>query len=110
MNNENKAKEDKMKRYLALTNQLISNFDDIKITQVPQEENLEANEVAKLALSETNEQQPGLYMKVQYLLSIKGFSVNYIQSGKSWMNPIITYIKERNLPADLAEARKVKVR
>ena len=32
MNNEYKAKEDKKKRYLALTNQLISNFDDVKIT------------------------------------------------------------------------------
>ena len=35
MNNEYEAKEDRMKRYLALTNQLISNFDDVKITQVP---------------------------------------------------------------------------
>ena len=32
MNNEYEAKEDKKKRYLALTNQLISNFDDVKIT------------------------------------------------------------------------------
>ena len=32
MNNGYEAKEDKMKRYLALTNQLISNFDDVKIT------------------------------------------------------------------------------
>ena len=32
MNNEYEAKEDRMKRYLALTNQLISNFDDVKIT------------------------------------------------------------------------------
>jgi len=39
MNNEYEAKEDRMKRYLALTNQLISNFDDVKIAQVPWEEN-----------------------------------------------------------------------
>ena len=32
MNNEYEAKEDRMKRYLALTNQLISNFDDVKIS------------------------------------------------------------------------------
>ena len=32
MNNEYEAKEDRMKRYLALTNQLISNFDDVNIT------------------------------------------------------------------------------
>ena len=55
MNNRYEAKEDKMKRYLALTSQLISNFDDVKITQVPWEENSEANEVARLASLKTNE-------------------------------------------------------
>ena len=44
-----------MKRYLSLTSQLISNFDDVKITQVLREENSKANKVAKLALLETNE-------------------------------------------------------
>ena len=49
MNNKYEAKEDRMKRYLALTSQLISNFDDVKITQVLREGNLEADEVARLA-------------------------------------------------------------
>ena len=110
MNNEYEAKEDRMKRYLALTNQLISNFDDVKITQVPREENSETDEVAKLASSETSERQPGLLMKVQYLPSIKGIDVNYVQSEESWMDPIITYIKSGNLSSYPTEARKVKVR
>ena len=83
MNNEYKAKEDRMKRYLVLTNQLISNFNDVKITQVTRVENSEVDKVAKLALSNTNEQRPGLYMEVQHLLSIEGFDMNYIQSGAS---------------------------
>ena len=58
MNNEYEAKEDRMKRYLALTNQLIFNFDDVKNTQVPVEENSEADEVAKLASSKTGERRP----------------------------------------------------
>ena len=32
MNNEYKVKKDRMKRYLALTSQLISSFDDVKIS------------------------------------------------------------------------------
>ena len=32
MNDEYEAKEDRMKRYLAVTSQLISDFDDVKIT------------------------------------------------------------------------------
>ena len=110
MNNEYEAKEDRMKRYLALTNQLISNFDDVKITQVPREENFKANEVAKLASSKTNERRPGLHIEVQYLPSIEGSVVNYVQLRESWMDPIITYIKYGNLPTDPVEARKVKVR
>ena len=31
---EYEAKEDRMKRYLKLTSQLVSNFDDVRITQV----------------------------------------------------------------------------
>ena len=32
MNDEYEAKEDRMKRYLAVTSQLISDFDDVKIS------------------------------------------------------------------------------
>ena len=31
---EYEAKEDRMKRYFKLTSQLVSNFDDVRITQV----------------------------------------------------------------------------
>jgi len=109
MTNEYEAKEDRMKRYLTLTNQLVSNFDDFKITQLPREENSEAGEVARLASSDTNEGRPGLYMEVQHLPSIEGFDMYYVQSVESWMDPKITYIKDGNLPADPSEARKVKV-
>ena len=64
MNSEYEVKEDKMKRYLALTSQLISNFDDVKITPVPQEENSKVDEVAKLASLETSERRPNLLVKV----------------------------------------------
>ena len=109
MTNEYEAKEYRMKRYLTLTNQLVSNFDDFKITQLPREENSEADEVARLASSYTNERQPGLYMEVQHLPSIEGFDMNYVQSVESWMDLKITYIKDGNLLADPSEARKVQV-
>jgi len=72
---EYEAKEDRMKRYLKLTNQLVSNFDDVKITQVPKEENSEANEVARLASSDNDEGRPGVYMEVQSLPYIEGLDV-----------------------------------
>ena len=78
MTNEYEAKEDRMKRYLTLNNQLFSNFNDVKITQVPKEENSEANEVPRLASSDTNERRLELYMEVQYLPSIEEFDENYV--------------------------------
>ena len=110
MNSEYEVKEDKMKRYLALTSQLISNFDDVKITQVPREENSKADEVAKLASLETSKRRPDLLVKVQYLPSIERLEVSCVLSGKIWMDPIVIYIKDGSLPLDLVEARKVKIR
>ena len=52
--NEYEAKENRMKMYLKLTSQLVSNFDDVRITQVPREENFEADKVARLASSNNN--------------------------------------------------------
>ena len=97
---EYEVKEDRIKRYLTLTNQLVSNFDDVKITQVPREENSEVDKVARLASSDTNEGRPGLYMKVQHLPSVEGFDVSDVQFGGSWMDPIITYIRDGHLLAD----------
>ena len=52
--NEYETKEDRMKMYLKLTSQLVSNFNDVSITQVPKEENFEADKVARLASSNNN--------------------------------------------------------
>ena len=49
-------------------------------------------------------------MEVHHLPSIEGFDVNYVKSIESWMDPIIMYIKDGNLPANPLDARKVKVR
>ncbi|XP_075665563.1 uncharacterized protein LOC142635258 [Castanea sativa] len=81
-----------------------------QITQVPREENLEVDEIVRLASSDTNGGQLGLYMEVQHHPSIEGFDVTYIQSRGSWMDPIITYMRDDNLPTDPSEARKFKVR
>nr|XP_023871640.1 uncharacterized protein LOC111984244 [Quercus suber] len=67
LKNEYEAKEDRMKRYMALANQLISDFDDVKIIQVPREENSEADEVARLASSDTSKRRPDLLLEVKYL-------------------------------------------
>ena len=41
------AKETRMQRYLKLTNQLVSKFDRVEFAQVPRDQNVEADEMAK---------------------------------------------------------------
>ena len=50
---EYEAKEDS-EMVLKLIGQLVSNFDDVRISQVPREENFEADEVARLASSNSD--------------------------------------------------------
>jgi len=47
--NEYEVKEERMKRYLKLTSQLINDFDDVRFKQIPLENNSAAEEVSKLA-------------------------------------------------------------
>jgi len=49
-------------------------------------------------------------MKVQTIPSIEGLDVIYVQSKGSWMDPILTYIRDRTLPSNPSEARKIRVR
>ena len=49
-------------------------------------------------------------MEVQYLPSIGRIDMNYVRLEKSWMDPIIIYIKSGNLLFDPIEARKVRIR
>lgn len=44
--NEYEVKEERMERYLKLTNQLVDYFDDVKFEQIPWENNSDADEVA----------------------------------------------------------------
>ena len=44
-----KAKETRMQRYLKLTNQLVSKFDQVEFAQVPRDQNEVADEVARSA-------------------------------------------------------------
>ena len=62
--NEYEVKEETMKRYLKLTNQLVDYFDDVRFKQISWENNLAAGDVPRLASSEDATEKPRLYMEV----------------------------------------------
>ena len=79
--NKYEAKEERIKRYLNLTNQLVDCFNDVKFEQIPRENNLAANEVVKLASIENAPEKPGLYMAIQSIPNIEGLQAFLVQQS-----------------------------
>uniref|UniRef100_A0A2N9F9N7 Integrase catalytic domain-containing protein n=1 Tax=Fagus sylvatica TaxID=28930 RepID=A0A2N9F9N7_FAGSY len=90
-----------------LLNQGTGNDYTKVILQIPREQNIEADTLAKLASSEEAIDQR---IEIQNSPSHKGEEMNPINISNSWMTPITKYLEDESLPTDVVEARKVKVR
>ena len=83
-----KAKEEQMKKYLEKVLQLVKKFKEANLVQIPREENIEADALAK----EASANQPmDEFDEVQYLPSIDIPEVLQVQNEGSWMAPIVSY-------------------
>ena len=71
------------------------------------EENAEADILAKTASAD---EIIGDQVKVQYIPSIDVLEVNQVDGITNWTTPIISYLKNRVLPKDKEEVRKLMVR
>lgn len=60
-----------MQKYLKLTNQLIGEFERVNFVQIPRDQNLEADEVARYTSSEDKTSFPNLKLEMQKSPSIK---------------------------------------
>ena len=106
------AKEERMKKYLEKVLQLVKKFKEANFVQIPREENIEADALAKEALVKeaSANQLMDEFDEVQYLPSIDIPEVLQVQNEGSWMTPIISYLKGGTLPERKDEARKLRVR
>ena len=77
--NKYEAKQEIMKRYLKLTNQLVNYFDHVKFEQMPWENNSATDEVTKLASTENTLEKSRLYMEIQTILSTEGLQAFLVQ-------------------------------
>ena len=103
------AKEERMQKYLKLTKHLTQEFEEVEFVQVPSQ-NMAADEISKLASSEEGGVNKDLAMEVQKHPSIEEVSTFTIQSGSSWMTPIVSFLRDGHLPKDAGEARKIRKR
>ena len=92
------AKEERMKKYLSRVMCLVKRFEKVDFVQIPREENVEADTIAKEASANESMDKSD---EVQYMPSI---------DRGNWMAPIISYLKDGRLPEEKDEARKLRVR
>ena len=101
------AKEERMKKYLNKVRRLIKKFSEAHFVQIPREENMEADTLAKEAsVSEMTDR----FNEIQYMPSIDLLEVQQIGSDENWMTPIVGYLKEGKLPQGKDEARKLRIK
>ena len=107
VNGTYEAKEGRMKKYLEKVLRLVKKFKEANFVQIPREENVEADTLAKEA-SATEAMDE--FDEVQYVLSIDLPEVQQIGNRENWMTPIVSYLKDRKLPKGNDEARKLRVK
>ena len=68
---EYEAKEERMQKYLKLTKHLAQKFDKLEFVQIPRDQNMAADEIAKMASLEEGSTSMDLNMEVQKRPSIE---------------------------------------
>ena len=91
VNRTYKAKEGRMKKYLEKVLLLVKKFKEANFVEIPKEENVEADVLAKEA-SATEPMDE--FDEVQYVPSIDLPKVQQIEDRENWMTPIVSYLKD----------------
>ena len=107
VNRTYKAKEGRMKKYLEKVLLLVKKFKEANFVQIPREENVEADFLAKEAsVTEPMDE----FDEVQYVPSIDLLEVQQIEDRENWMTPIVSYLKDGKLPEGKDKAKKLRIR
>ena len=101
------AKEGWMKKYLNRVRQFVMKFKEVSFVQLPREENMEADALAKVALAGEARDE---FDKIQYMPSIDLLEAQQIEERVNWMTPIVIYLKDERLPDDKDETKKLRIK
>ena len=99
-----------MQWYLSQVKQLQSSFEAFSIKQVPKRKHAHTDSLATLVTS-LGEGLPRVII-VEDLVAPNWDSqvpigINKIHVGLNWMNPMVSFLKDRTLPKDKTKAKKV---
>ncbi|KAI5351623.1 hypothetical protein L3X38_004514 [Prunus dulcis] len=110
VNQEFTAKDASMTAYLQHARHLLATFHAHSIKQVPRLENSHADALARLASA--LEQGMGRHIHIEFLAqpSTQAPLICTIDHSPTWMDPILQFLQNQTLPANPAEARRVRHR
>ena len=107
---ELEAKDERMQGYLNQIRFLQSKFESFSLHHIPRSGNTHANSLATLVSSLTKSLPRVILIEDLYKpteINRVAAHVQQIQVGSSWMDPIISFLKENTLPSDKLEAEKI---
>ena len=99
-----------MQKYLKLTNQLVRKFDRLEFVQIPRDENDEVDKVSRSASVDDQAKVTDWRLEEQNSLSIKEFQTFPMHTRSRWTSPILSYLKDGQLPLNPEEAKKIQKR
>ena len=105
------ARDERMQGYLNQVRFLQSKFESFSLHHIPRSGNTHAYSLATLASSLAQSLPRVILVEDLYKsIEIKGVvaHVQQIGVGSSWMDPIISFLKEDTLPLDKLEAEKIR--
>ena len=102
-------RDGKMEQYLKKVKQMIGKFEAVEVIQIPMEENSRADILARLAAVADPKLPKSVPLEVKSSPSIEqNLEVLRIDQKCSWMDPMISYIRDEVLPPDKLRARKIR--
>uniref|UniRef100_A0A2N9G2A0 Reverse transcriptase domain-containing protein n=1 Tax=Fagus sylvatica TaxID=28930 RepID=A0A2N9G2A0_FAGSY len=104
VNGDYEAKEGRMQQYLQLVRHQIGQFQEVKLSRIPREQNTEADQLAKHASSSASDDK----IEIVQQSSLQVTEMNPVHTETSWMTPIISYLQRGTLPDNWHEARRLK--
>ncbi|XP_015381713.1 uncharacterized protein LOC107174938 [Citrus sinensis] len=102
-------RDGKMKQYLKKVRQMMGKFEAVEVIQIPMEQNSRADILAKMVAVTDPKMPKSIPLEVKTSPSIKqNLEVMLIEQKCSWMDPIISYIRDGVLPPNKLRARKIR--
>ena len=104
------ARDERMQGYLNQIRFLQSKFESFSLYHIPKSGNTHADSLATLASFSAKSLPRVILVEDLYRLTKinrVAAHVQQIQVGSSWMDPIISFLKENTLPSDKLEAEKI---